>query len=148
MKASLQISLPWLHLSRRHPLLTMQLGPPKPARKLKFGPLQLRVLSRSTLIQQSETLSQPKLLSAGIPKGLSSRPSLKFAPPYDPNFGEALVALLAAALATSLQLKNFTIEGDSLTIITALQHPSISHNWSIEKIISDSISILPASLNW
>jgi hypothetical protein len=37
--------------------------------------------------------------------------------PYDPNFGKALAALLAA----SLQLKNFTLEGDSLIVISALQ---------------------------
>jgi hypothetical protein len=50
----------------------MLLGPPKPVSKLKSGLLQLRVLLRSILIQQSVTPSQPKLLSVEIPKGLSS----------------------------------------------------------------------------
>jgi hypothetical protein len=81
-------------------------------------------------------------------KGTIIKAISQISPSCDPNFGEALAALLVVALAVILQLKNFTIEGDSLTVITALQHPSISHNWFIEKIISDSISILPASLNW
>jgi hypothetical protein len=34
-------------------------------------------------------------------------------PTCDPNFEEALVALLAASLAVTSQLKNFIIEGDS-----------------------------------
>jgi hypothetical protein len=59
-------------------------------------------------------------------------------PSCDPNFREALAALLAASLVVSLQFKNFTIKGDSLTVITALQHPSITQDWLIESIISDS----------
>jgi hypothetical protein len=69
-------------------------------------------------------------------------------PPCDSNFGEALAALLVASLVVSLQLKKFTIEGDSLTVITALQHPSISQDWFIDSVISNSLSILSSSSNW
>jgi hypothetical protein len=72
----------------------------------------------------------------------------QISPPCDPNFGEALAALLAASLAVSLQLKKFIIEGDSQTVITALQHPTITQDWSIDSIISDSLSILSTSSNW
>jgi hypothetical protein len=41
-------------------------------------------------------------------------------PLCDPNYGEALVALLASSLAVSLQLKHFILEGDSLVVILAL----------------------------
>jgi hypothetical protein len=72
----------------------------------------------------------------------------QISPPCDPNFGEALAALLAASLAVSLQLKKIIIEGDSQTVITALQHPTITQDWSIDSIISDSLSILSTSSNW
>ena len=61
----------------------------------------------------------------------------------DPNFGEVLVALLAISLETSLKLKNFTLEEDSLAVIMALQHPSIVLDWQIEKVIvNDRCQIL------
>ncbi|XP_059446685.1 uncharacterized protein LOC132178252 [Corylus avellana] len=46
-------------------------------------------------------------------------------PSCTPNIRKALATLLAASLAVSLKLKNFTIEGDSLIVIIDLQHPSI-----------------------
>jgi hypothetical protein len=69
-------------------------------------------------------------------------------PPCSPNYGEALAAQLAASLATSLNLENFTIEGDSLIVITALQHPSITQDWLIEKVIKDTLVLLPPSSKW
>jgi hypothetical protein len=69
----------------------------------------------------------------------------QISPKCDPTFGEALVALLAASLAASMKLKNFTIEGDSMVVIVALQAPSTVLNWHIERAIADSISIITAS---
>jgi ribonuclease HI len=46
--------------------------------------------------------------------------SSQITPPCDPNYGEALATLLALSLAASLQLKNFTLEGDSQIVISAL----------------------------
>jgi hypothetical protein len=47
-----------------------------------------------------------------------------------------------------MNLKNFSIEGDSLIVISALQAPSFGHNWQIERVIADSIDIIPASSSW
>jgi hypothetical protein len=69
-------------------------------------------------------------------------------PPCSPNYGEALAAQLAASLAISLKLENFTIKGDSLIVITALQHPSITQDWLIEKVIKDTLVLLRPSPTW
>ena len=42
---------------------------------------------------------------------------LQISPLYDPSFGEALAALLAAFLGISLKIKKFSFEGDSLLVI-------------------------------
>jgi hypothetical protein len=44
----------------------------------------------------------------------------QISPSCDPTYGEALAALLAASLATSLKLKQFIIEGDSQIVVAAL----------------------------
>jgi hypothetical protein len=49
----------------------------------------------------------------------------RVSPPCTPNYGEAQRALLAASLAVSLNLSNFSIEGDSLIVILALQFLAI-----------------------
>ncbi|GLT54398.1 hypothetical protein SLA2020_276000 [Shorea laevis] len=49
----------------------------------------------------------------------------QISPPWDPNYGDALAAHLASSLAASLKLCSFTLEGDSLVVIMALQNPSI-----------------------
>ncbi len=41
-------------------------------------------------------------------------------PPHQPNYGEAIAALLATRLAASLQLDRFILEGDSLVVALAL----------------------------
>jgi hypothetical protein len=66
-------------------------------------------------------------------------------PPCDPNFGEAIAARLAASLAASLKLKNFSLEGDSSVVISALNNPSITFNWYIESAIANAMSMLPAT---
>ncbi|XP_059451030.1 uncharacterized protein LOC132181816 [Corylus avellana] len=81
-------------------------------------------------------------------KGIIIKAISQINPPCSPNFGDAQAALLAASLAVSLNLKNFTIEGDSLIVISALQFPAIIRDWSIEKIILDSLSLLPPSSKW
>jgi hypothetical protein len=48
----------------------------------------------------------------------------QISPSCDLIYGEALAALLAASLAASLKLNSFSIEGDSLIVISALQAPS------------------------
>jgi hypothetical protein len=72
----------------------------------------------------------------------------QISPSCDPIYGEALAALLAATLAASLKLNFFSIEGDSLIVISALQAPTPVHNWQIERVIADSINIIPASCSW
>jgi hypothetical protein len=67
-------------------------------------------------------------------------------PPCTPNYGEAQGALLAASLAASLHLTNFSIEGDSLIVISALQFLAIITNWQIEKLIIDTSAFLPPCL--
>jgi hypothetical protein len=64
------------------------------------------------------------------------------------NIGEAQGALLAASLATSLHLSQFVIEGDSLTVISALQFPAIITDWHIEQLIIDTLTLLPPSSKW
>jgi hypothetical protein len=49
--------------------------------------------------------------------------------PCSPLYGEALGALLIARLATSLGLSSFILEGDSLNVTLALQHPATTTNW-------------------
>jgi hypothetical protein len=69
-------------------------------------------------------------------------------PPCDPNFGEALAARLVVSLATSLQLKIFCLEGDSLVVISALNNPSITLDWHIESLIAKALSMLLATSLW
>jgi hypothetical protein len=69
-------------------------------------------------------------------------------PPCDPNFGEALAARLAASLAASLHQKNFSLEGDSTVVISALNNPSISLDWHIEFVIANALAMIPASSLW
>jgi hypothetical protein len=69
-------------------------------------------------------------------------------PPCDPNFGEALAARLAASLAASLQLQNFSLEGDSAVVVSALNNPSITLDWHIESVIANALSLIPVSSLW
>jgi hypothetical protein len=59
-------------------------------------------------------------------------------PPRDPTFGETLATRLAASLAASSQLKSFSLEGDSKIIIAALTSPSITLDWHIDSVISNT----------
>ena len=65
-----------------------------------------------------------------------------------PNYGKAHGALLAASLASSMNLKHFVLEGDSLTVILALTSPVLNQDWHIEKIIGDTLTLLPPSSMW
>jgi hypothetical protein len=49
-------------------------------------------------------------------KGSIIKAVSQISPPCSPNYGEAQGALLAASLASSLHLKQFVIEGDSLIV--------------------------------
>ncbi|XP_059451120.1 lysM domain receptor-like kinase 10 [Corylus avellana] len=69
-------------------------------------------------------------------------------PPCNPTYGEAQAALLAASLAASMHLDNFILEGDSSIVISSLQHPSIVLDWHIDHVITDTISLIPASSLW
>ena len=61
-------------------------------------------------------------------------------PPYSLVYGEALVTQLASALATSLKLDKFILEGDSSIVVLALQNPTFVIDWHIENVINDTIS--------
>jgi ribonuclease HI len=54
-----------------------------------------------------------------------------------PNYGEALAVRLAVSLATSINLENFIIEGDSQVVIMSLQHPQNMLDWRISHVVSD-----------
>jgi hypothetical protein len=55
-------------------------------------------------------------------------------------YGKALAAKLAGALATSLHLDKFILEGDSALVVLALQIPTLSVDWHIEHIIHDTMA--------
>jgi hypothetical protein len=69
-------------------------------------------------------------------------------PTCDSNYGEALAAQLAASLAVSLKLENFSLEGDSAVVIAALQSPALSQDWHIDPLIASTLSMLPATALW
>ena len=69
-------------------------------------------------------------------------------PPCSPNYGEAQGALLAASFAISLHLTDFSIEGDSVIVISALQFLAIIIDWQIEMLILDTLALLPPSSKW
>jgi hypothetical protein len=74
-----------------------------------------------------------KQLSAETQEGKSSRSYLKLG---------FLVALLTCSLAVSLHLDNFVIEGDSSTIITDLQNPSLIMDWHLDHVICNIFFLL------
>jgi hypothetical protein len=61
-------------------------------------------------------------------KGHSIKAISRINPQCDANYGEDLATQLAASLAVSLNLKIFSLEGDSSVIIVALQNPSLSQD--------------------
>jgi hypothetical protein len=63
-------------------------------------------------------------------------------PPCFALVGEA-GTLLAAHLSILLGLSSFILEGDSLTVTMALQHPDITIDWRISSTVS-----LPFSLSF
>jgi hypothetical protein len=69
-------------------------------------------------------------------------------PPCDPTFGEALATRLATSLAASLQLKSFSLEGDSKIVIAALTSPSITSDWHIDSVIANTLSLLTTASFW
>jgi hypothetical protein len=91
----------------------------------RFNGGQSTLLTNLTLMQQSEkNLFAQSAVCRGS-KGLIIKAISQINPLCDPNYGEALAALLASSLAVSLQLKHSIIERDFLVVIMALQHPSI-----------------------
>jgi hypothetical protein len=72
----------------------------------------------------------------------------QISPLCDPVYGEALAARLAASLAVSLNLRDFCLESDSITVILALQDPSQILDWKIADLITDSVLIISSSSIW
>jgi hypothetical protein len=64
--------------------------------------------------------------------------------PCDATYGEAL----AASLVVSLNLKNFSLKGDSSVIIAALLTPAFSQDWHEESVTTSTLSLIPASFLW
>jgi hypothetical protein len=71
---------------------------------------------------------------------------VKLPHPCTPAYGEAQGALLAASLASQMQLSQFVIEGDSQTVISALLFPAITHDWHIEHLITDTLALLSPTM--
>ena len=72
----------------------------------------------------------------------------QYSPPSEASYGEAQAALLVAFLAISLKLDNFSLEGNSSIVISSIQQPSIVLVWPLNSIISDIVSLIPASFLW
>jgi hypothetical protein len=70
--------------------------------------------------------------------------SLKFLP----NTGEALSALLDVSLASSLNINNFILEGDSLIFTFALFNPNFSQDRCISPIILETLESIPIFFFW
>jgi hypothetical protein len=69
-------------------------------------------------------------------------------PPCAALIDEATAALLATRLSILLGLFSFILEGDSLTVTTALQHPDITTDWRISSTISSILSLIPPTASW
>jgi hypothetical protein len=50
--------------------------------------------------------------------------------------------------ACSLQLKFFSLEGDSKIVIAALTTPSITIDWHIDTVIANTLALLPTAFLW
>jgi hypothetical protein len=109
--------------------------PPASSFKINFDPAIRENLSVQAAVCRDSTGKIIKALS-------------QTNPPCDPNFGEALAAQLVASLAASLHMKNFSLEGDSTLVISALNNPTITLDWHIESVIANTLSMLPASSLW
>jgi hypothetical protein len=72
----------------------------------------------------------------------------QISPPCTLGYGEAQGALLAASLASQLQLSHFVIEGDSLIVISGLLFPAIISDWHIEHLIHDTLALLSPTSKW
>jgi hypothetical protein len=72
----------------------------------------------------------------------------QISPPCSPAYGEAQGALLAASLASQMQLSHFVLEGDSQTVISALLFPAIIHDWHIEHLITATLALLSPTSMW
>jgi hypothetical protein len=65
--------------------------------------------------------------------------------PCHPNYGEAVAAKLVVTLALSLHLAHFILEGDSQTVISALQNPTVTQDWRISSLIWKTLGSISAS---
>jgi hypothetical protein len=62
--------------------------------------------------------------------------------------GEAHAALLASRLAIMSGFGNFSLEGDALLVILAINSPSLFSIWNISNIVSDISLGLFSSQSW
>jgi hypothetical protein len=62
--------------------------------------------------------------------------------------GEALAALLASNLAASFGCNCFSLEGDALLMILAINSPSLFPSWSFSNCISDINVVLASFQSW
>ena len=69
--------------------------------------------------------------------------SSQISPPCSLNMWEALAAWLTISLACSLKLYQFILEGDSVVVIQALNHPFLDLDWRISPIILESLDSIP-----
>jgi hypothetical protein len=51
-------------------------------------------------------------------------------------------------LLASLQLKFFSLEGDSKIVIAALTTPSITIDWHTDTVIANTLALLPTAFLW
>jgi hypothetical protein len=68
--------------------------------------------------------------------------------PCSALYGEATAAFLAAHVASLLGLSSFILEGNSLNVTIALQHPEITTDWRTASTISNIHSTIPPTAGW
>ena len=69
-------------------------------------------------------------------------------PPCSQVNGEAQAAKLVGVLASSMQLEKFILEGESSSIILALQNSAVRLDFLFEHIVNDTPTSFPASSLW
>jgi hypothetical protein len=69
-------------------------------------------------------------------------------PPCSQVNGEAQATKLASVFASSLQLDEFILEGESSIVVLALQNPAFRLDFHFEHVINNTLSSFPVPSFW